>query len=130
MERRNLIENIFLDAYFGKEDKKRDYDHYVKPLNPEDGIGYCCVFRIRLSKTAAILVGIQVDLSNQEKNTNIYLTYIDSGQEPKTRYRKWLTKTFFRRREHYLGLGIDEIIRKVSPILAEKLEKAEGLYHE
>lgn len=129
MERKQLIEEIFLDGYLGKENKDRDYAHYVKPLNPQDGIGYSCVFRIRLSKTAAILVGIQINVAKEEKNTNCYLTYIDSGQDPKTRYRKWLTMTFFRKREHYLGLGIDEIIRRIAPILAEKLEKAERLYH-
>lgn len=129
MDKQELIETIFLDSYFCKENKERDYEHYVKALSPQDGIGFFGTFRVKLNKTAALVVGVHIDVSKPEFNTQYRITYVDSGQQPKTRYRKWLTITFFRKREHFNGLGVDEIIRRVSPILAEKVIKAENLYN-
>lgn len=129
MEKAELIENIFLDAYFGKENKQRDYKHWVKPLNPGDGVSFFCVFRFKMEGKSAILVKLHVDLSKEENNTEYGLIYVDSGFKPETRFRMEFTRTFFRHRERIIGLGIDEIIRKVSPILASKVEKAEKIYY-
>lgn len=122
-----LIKDIFLDAYLGKENKERDYKYWVKPLNPDDGIKFFCVFRIRLKGKAAILVRIQVDLEAELANTETSLVYIDQGFKPNTRFRTDFTKTFYKKRERLTGLGIDEIIKRVAPGLAEKLHKAEEL---
>lgn len=129
MDKAKLIESILLDAYLGKENAARDRKYWVRTLNPDDGISFLCVIRFKMEGKSAILVRFHVDLSKELYNTEYSLIYIDSGNKPETRFRMEYTKTFFRQRERIIGLGIDEIIRKISPILASKVEKAEKIYY-
>lgn len=123
MEKTKLIEEIFLDSLFGRKQKERAGIYFPHCLFDDDPKKFFATFRYRFSKQDAIIVRVHINLYNEHDNVQLGLTHIKTVRGAKH------TRTFYSNTRKILGRGLDEIIRDVAPVLAERLSKAQVIYN-
>ena len=124
MEKAELIKEIFLDSLFARRQKDRKGVYFPHYLYDNDPKKFFATFRYRFSKKDAVIVRVHINLYNEEDNVQIGLTHIRTVRGAKH------TRTFYSSTRKIIGRGLDEIIADISPILGERLARAQVIYNE